>query len=47
MQRLLPHLSTYLGHVRIQETTRYLTMTTELLEEASSRFERYTAGGVQ
>jgi site-specific recombinase XerD len=47
VQRLLPHLSTYLGHVRIQETARYLTMTTELLEEASSRFERYSAGGSQ
>ena len=47
VQRLLPHLSTYLGHVRIQETTRYLTMTTELLEEAGSRFERYATGGAQ
>jgi site-specific recombinase XerD len=45
VQRLLPHLSTYLGHVRIQETTRYLTMTAELLEEASSRFEQYAMPG--
>jgi site-specific recombinase XerD len=41
VQRLLPHLSTYLGHVRIQSTTRYLTLTAELLEEASSRFGQY------
>lgn len=41
VQRLLPHLSTYLGHCRIQDTARYLTMTTELLEQASRCFEQY------
>ena len=41
VQRLLPHLSTFLGHCRIQDTARYLTMTTELLEQASLCFERY------
>jgi integrase/recombinase XerD len=41
VQRLLPHLSTYLGHVRLQSTTRYLSLTAELLEEASSRFKQY------
>ena len=41
VQRLLPHLTTYLGHCRIQDTARYLTMTTELLQEASLCFERY------
>jgi len=41
VQRLLPHLTTYLGHWRIMETQRYLTMTTELLEQASLCFERY------
>lgn len=41
VQRLLPHLSTYLGHRRIESTQRYLTMTPELLEQASGRFERY------
>jgi integrase/recombinase XerD len=41
VQRLLPHLSTYLGHARILDTQRYLTMTTELLEQASLCFERY------
>jgi integrase len=42
VQRLLPQLATYLGHVDVAATQRYLTMTPELLEEASRRFERYT-----
>jgi len=37
----LPHLSTYLGHARIRDTQRYLSMTTELLEQASICFEQY------
>jgi len=41
VQRLLPHLATYLGHVRINETSHYLSITKELLSEASSCFERY------
>src|SRR5689334_19576324 len=41
VQRLLPQLATYLGHVHIAATQRYLTMTPELLHEASQRFERY------
>jgi site-specific recombinase XerD len=45
VQRLLPQLATYLGHVHIAATQRYLTMTPELLHEASQRFERYAAGG--
>ena len=44
MQRLLPQLATYLGHVHISATQRYLTMTPELLREASKRFERYVWG---
>ena len=35
------HLSTYLGHVKIEHTQRYLSMTPELLTEASKRFQRY------
>lgn len=41
VQKLLPKLATYLGHVTISGTQRYLTMTPELLHEASKRFERY------
>ncbi len=41
VQRLVPHLSTYLGHARMTSTQRYLTMTPELLEQASQRFETY------
>jgi site-specific recombinase XerD len=41
LQDLLPKLSTYLGHVDLSATQRYLTMTPELLREASMRFERY------
>ncbi len=41
VQRLLLPLSTYLGHVDIASTQRYLSMTPELLHEASLRFERY------
>jgi integrase/recombinase XerD len=44
LQRLLPHLSTYLGHINIQGTQRYLALTPELLREASDRFERYAMG---
>jgi integrase/recombinase XerD len=38
---LLPKLATYLGHVDLHATQRYLTMTPELLREASLRFEHY------
>jgi len=41
VQRLLPQLATYLGHVGVESTQRYLTMTAELLQEASQRFEQY------
>ncbi len=41
LQRLLPQLATYLGHVDLSSTQRYLTLTPELLHEASRRFERY------
>ena len=41
VQKLLPQLATYLGHVSIAATQIYLTMTPELLHAASARFERY------
>jgi integrase/recombinase XerD len=45
VQARLPLLSTYLGHVNLSGTQAYLTMTPELLAEASKRFERYAAIG--
>jgi site-specific recombinase XerD len=45
VQHLLPQLATYLGHLHIAATQRYLTMTPELLREASQRFERYAREG--
>ena len=41
----LPLLATYLGHVDLSGTQRYLTMTPELLAEASWRFEQYASVG--
>jgi site-specific recombinase XerD len=41
VQRLLPQLATYLGHVDISSTQHYLSMTPELLEEANIRFQAY------
>ena len=43
VQQLLPSLATYLGHVSIVSTQRYLQMTPELLHQASLRFARYAA----
>lgn len=45
VQHLLPQLATYLGHVHIGGTQRYLSMTPELLRQASLRFERYAMRG--
>ena len=41
VQRLLPVLSVYMGHVSLSSTSTYLTMTPALLEEAGRRFEQY------
>lgn len=43
VQARLPLLATYLGHVNLAGTQHYLTMTPELLAEASQRFERYAS----
>lgn len=43
-QRLVYHLSVYLGHVSLVSTQVYLTMTPDLLREANTRFERYAFG---
>ena len=44
VQRLVYDLSVYLGHVRLMHTQAYLTMTPELLQLASTSFERYARG---
>ena len=44
-QRLLPLLSTYLGHSSVAATQVYLDLTPELLRAAASRFQRYAASG--
>ena len=41
VERELPKLSTYLGHVSLSCTQRYLIMTPELLSEAGKRFAAY------
>jgi hypothetical protein len=41
VQKLLPLLSTYMGHTNIGGTQHYLTMTPELLQQASARFVTY------
>jgi len=41
VQQLLPALATYLGHVDVRSTQRYLQMTPELLHEANQRFAQY------
>jgi integrase/recombinase XerD len=46
VQKLLPQLSSYLGHVSIVSTQVYLKMTPELLREANRRFERYALSEV-
>jgi integrase/recombinase XerD len=43
VQAWLPKLATYLGHLDIGSTQRYLSMTPELLGEASRRFARYAS----
>lgn len=40
-QSMLQYLSTYLGHVRLEDTQRYITMTNIIMQEASSRFKKY------
>jgi site-specific recombinase XerD len=41
VQKLLPQLSVYMGHTNLVATQAYLSMTSDLLHEASQRFERY------
>jgi integrase/recombinase XerD len=43
VQTLLPKLAVYLGHIRLSCTQVYLSMTPELLQQASARFEKYAS----
>ena len=45
VQRLLPVLATWLGHADLNGTQVYLSMTPELLHQASVRFDTYVNGG--
>ena len=45
VQQLLPALATYLGHVDVAATQRYLTFTPELYRHASRRFAAYAFPG--
>ena len=47
VQSCLPLLATYLGHVNVSGTQTYLTMTPELLAEASKCFEHYATVGTE
>ena len=44
-QALLVQLSAYGGHGDLAGTRKYLTLTPELREQASTRFARYALGG--
>ncbi len=46
VQRMLPQLATYLGHVHLSGTQCYLSMTPELLQHASARFEKFFLGEI-
>jgi hypothetical protein len=41
---LVYHLSVYLGHDSLAHTQVYLTMTSDLLQQAGTLFERYARG---
>ena len=45
VQKLLPQLSVYMGHRKLAHTSTYLTMTPELLHQASQLFEQYALKG--
>lgn len=47
VQKLLPLLSTYMGHTQLAATTIYLTMTADLLTEAGIRFKEYVMGDLK
>jgi integrase/recombinase XerD len=46
VQKLLPLLSTYMGHVDLRCTQVYLTVTPEIMQSAGFKFEQYAFGEV-
>jgi len=46
VNKLLPLLSTYMGHVELSCTQVYLTVTPEIMNRASFKFEQYALEGV-
>jgi integrase len=44
VQRLVYDLSVYLGHAHLRHTQVYLSMTSDLLQQAGARFEQYIRG---
>jgi len=47
VDRLMPRLATYLGHMRVAETYWYIQSVPELLRLVTERLERVAQGGVQ
>lgn len=47
VDRLMPRLATYLGHVRVADTYWYIQAVPELLRLATERLERVTQGGAR
>ena len=47
VQKMVYHLSVYLGHAHLADTQVYLSMTPDLLREANARFECYAENGGQ
>ena len=45
VQQLLPVLSVYLGHTHLAHTSVYLSMTDQILQAASNKFQRYVFPG--
>ena len=46
-QTRLPYLATYLGHKDINSTLVYLTVTQDLLQQASDRFREFASHRLQ
>jgi site-specific recombinase XerD len=46
VQKLLPLLSTYMGHAHLSDTQAYLTVTPEIMQSAAAKFAKYALTGV-